>query len=86
MFLTTLGVTAFGLFKVIAAQNTATSPADVAAAAATAKTESPTSHVKGKAFDRFVTVWLENTNYEAAAADGMALPCTLEGASCRRRC
>jgi hypothetical protein len=34
-----------------------------------AKTSSPTSNVKGKTFDRFVNIWLENTDYESAAAD-----------------
>ncbi|KAI1167391.1 acid phosphatase phoa [Nemania serpens] len=48
---------------------TATGTAEVAAAAATAKTSSPTSHVKGKAFDRFVVIWLENTDYDMAAKD-----------------
>ncbi|KAJ2897956.1 hypothetical protein MKZ38_004285 [Zalerion maritima] len=42
---------------------------DVAAAAATAKTSSPTSSVKGKAFDRYVTIWFENENYEKAIGD-----------------
>ena len=69
MILSTLGVTAFALARLVAGQNTATSASDVAAAAATAKTQSPTSHVPGKAFDRFVVVWLENTDYSAAAAD-----------------
>ena len=48
---------------------TATDAADVYAAQATAKTESPTSHVKGKVFDRYVSIWFENTDYETAAAD-----------------
>ncbi|KAF6812227.1 acid phosphatase [Colletotrichum musicola] len=48
---------------------TATGAADVAAAAATARTYSPTSHVKGKAFDRFVVIWNENTDYEKARGD-----------------
>ena len=48
---------------------TATVAADVYAAQATARTESPTSHVKGKAFDRFVSIWFENTDYDMAAAD-----------------
>jgi acid phosphatase len=52
-----------------AAQNTATSAADVAAAAATAKTLSPVSNVKGKAFDRIAIIWLENTDYTLAAGD-----------------
>ncbi|KAK6209460.1 hypothetical protein LQW54_006313 [Pestalotiopsis sp. IQ-011] len=50
-------------------QYTATATADVAAAKATAKTSSPTSNVKGAAFDRFVVVWLENTDYDMAAGD-----------------
>ncbi|KAJ2985964.1 hypothetical protein NUW58_g5260 [Xylaria curta] len=48
---------------------TATGTAAVAAAAATAKTLSPTSNVKGKAFDRFVVIWLENTDYDMAIND-----------------
>lgn len=53
---------------------TATGTAAVAAAAATAKTLSPTSHVPGKAFDRFVTIWLENTAFDEAAADRKCYP------------
>jgi len=53
----------------VAAQNTLTSTADVANAAATAKTESPVSHVKGKAFDRIAIIWLENTDYTDALND-----------------
>jgi acid phosphatase len=30
---------------------------------------SPTSSVSGKAFNRFVTIWLENTDYSKAAGD-----------------
>jgi acid phosphatase len=48
---------------------TATGTADVAAARATAKTSSPTSNVKGKAFDRLAIIWLENTNYDLANND-----------------
>jgi acid phosphatase len=51
------------------ASPTATDAADVYAAQATALTESPTSHVKGKAFDRYVSIWFENTDYDMAAAD-----------------
>ncbi|PTB64508.1 acid phosphatase-like protein [Trichoderma citrinoviride] len=50
-------------------QYTATGTAEVAAAAATAKTSSPTSHVKGKAFDRFVVIYFENQNYDKADGD-----------------
>ncbi|OQO08545.1 hypothetical protein B0A48_06415 [Cryoendolithus antarcticus] len=48
---------------------TSTKAVDVAAAAATATTTSPTSDVKGRVFDRFVTIWLENTDYSKASAD-----------------
>ena len=51
-------------------QYTSTKAADVAAARATAKTLSPTSNVKGKTFDRFVTIFLENTDFNLAAGDG----------------
>ncbi|KAF4628201.1 hypothetical protein G7Y89_g9949 [Cudoniella acicularis] len=51
------------------ASPTATDAADVYAAQATALTESPTSHVKGKVFDRYVSIWFENTDYDMAAAD-----------------
>ncbi|KAM6479817.1 phosphoesterase family-domain-containing protein [Trichoderma sp. SZMC 28011] len=50
-------------------QYTATGTAAVAAAAATAKTSSPTSHVKGKAFDRFVVIYFENQDYSKADGD-----------------
>jgi acid phosphatase len=43
---------------------------EIEAAAATAAALSPTSNVKGIAFDRFYQVWLENQNYEAAAGNG----------------
>ena len=50
-------------------QYTATNAASVAAARATAKTLSPTSSVKGKTFDRFVNIFLENTDFDMASAD-----------------
>lgn len=53
----------------VAAQNTATGTAEVAAAAATAKTDHSTSNVCGHAFDRFAVIWLENTDYDKAAGD-----------------
>ncbi|KAF3394060.1 Acid phosphatase [Penicillium rolfsii] len=43
--------------------------ADIKQAAATTLPESPTSDVKGLAFNRFYQVWLENIDYEDAAAD-----------------
>ncbi|KAG9246099.1 phosphoesterase family-domain-containing protein [Calycina marina] len=51
------------------ASPTATDVADVNAAAATAKSASPTSHVKGKSFDRYVSIWFENTDFDIAAGD-----------------
>jgi acid phosphatase len=51
------------------ASPTATDPADVSAAQATAKSESPTSKVKGKAFDRYVSIWFENQDFDIAKAD-----------------
>jgi acid phosphatase len=56
-------------FAAPAGPATATDTADVYAAQATALTESPTSKVKGKVFDRYVSIWLENTDYLSAAAD-----------------
>jgi|HubBroStandDraft_4_1064222.scaffolds.fasta_scaffold649438_2 hypothetical protein len=50
-------------------QYTSTGSAAVAAARATALTESPTSNVQGLTFNRFVTIWLENTDYSTAAGD-----------------
>lgn len=51
------------------ASPTATDAADVHAAQATAKSESPVSKVKGAAFDRYVSIWFENTDYDMAAGD-----------------
>ncbi|KAI0864058.1 phosphoesterase family-domain-containing protein [Xylaria cubensis] len=48
---------------------TATASASIAAARATALTLSPTSNVKGKTFDRFVQIFLENQDYSIAAGD-----------------
>ncbi|KAL5614174.1 hypothetical protein BROUX41_000012 [Berkeleyomyces rouxiae] len=48
---------------------TASGVADVAAAAATAKTSSPTSDVKGRVYDRYVSIWFENTDFDKAAGD-----------------
>lgn len=49
---------------------TATAAADVARAAATARTESPVSNVKGKSFDRILTIYLETTAFNNTIADG----------------
>lgn len=50
-------------------QYTSTNTAAIASAKATALTESPTSNVAGKTFDRFVTIFCENTDYDLAAGD-----------------
>lgn len=42
---------------------------EIRQAAATTLPESPSSDVKGVAFNRFYQVWLENTDYEDVAAD-----------------
>lgn len=72
MHANTLGLLAFAgavLAQSQSTQYTATGTAAVDAARATAKTLSPTSNVKGKAFDRIAIIWLENTDYELAAGD-----------------
>lgn len=68
-FVPSLALLAGGVAAQIENMYTATGTAAVAAAAATAKTLSPTSQVKGKAFDRLAVIWLENTNYEMAIND-----------------
>ena len=50
-------------------QYTSTGTAAIAKAKATALTESPTSNIAGKSFNRFVTIWCENTDYDMAAGD-----------------
>lgn len=51
---------------------TSTAAADVARAAATARTESPVSNVKGKAFDRVLTIYLETTAFNNTVEDRKA--------------
>lgn len=60
-----------GLVGSVAAQTqyTSTASAAVAKAAATALTLSPTSNVAGSKFERFVQIFLENTDYNKAIAD-----------------
>lgn len=53
---------------------TATAASSIAQAAATALTLSPTSNVKGKTFDRFVQIFLENQDYSIAAGDRRLKP------------
>lgn len=61
----------FGVASLAVAQTefTSTAAADVAAAAATARTESPVSNIKGKAFDRILTIYLETTAFNNTIAD-----------------
>lgn len=54
-------------------QYTSTGTAAVEKARATALTLSPTSNVVGNTFNRFVTIWCENTDYSIAAADRSSL-------------
>lgn len=50
--------------------NTATSPAAVYAAQATAATyQGSRPYIPGRAFDRYIEIWLENTDYDKAAGD-----------------
>ena len=55
--------------RVPSVTHTSTASSDIAAAAATALTESSTSRVRGKAFDRIMMIYLETTAYENAIAD-----------------
>jgi hypothetical protein len=48
---------------------TSTAASALPSDAATARTESPTSNVRGKAFDRILTVYLETTAFGNATAD-----------------
>lgn len=48
---------------------TATASTAVEAARATALTLSPTSSVKGKTFDRFIQIYLENQDFSIASGD-----------------
>ncbi|KAI1384367.1 phosphoesterase-domain-containing protein [Hypoxylon trugodes] len=61
----------FAIHVAAQAENTytATATSDVEKARATAKTLSPVSNVKGKAFDRLAIIWLENTDYDMAIGD-----------------
>ncbi|KAK3367188.1 phosphoesterase family-domain-containing protein, partial [Lasiosphaeria ovina] len=52
-----------------AESTTEPSTAAIASASATVKPLSPTSDVKGVAFNRIVQIWLENTDFNASAAD-----------------
>ncbi|KAJ5434617.1 Phosphoesterase [Penicillium cf. griseofulvum] len=53
--------------------------AEIDAARATVLPYSPVSNVKGLAFDRFVNIWLENTDFETAASDANLSKLAKEG-------
>jgi hypothetical protein len=74
LFSTFATVLAFSATSYAQTQYTSTAASAVEAARATALTLSPTSSVKGKTFHRFVSIWLENQDYDIAAADRMSLP------------
>jgi hypothetical protein len=57
--------------------NTATNSASVAAERATATPLSPRSAVKGKVFNRFVNIMMENTDFKIAQGDRKLPPLTL---------
>ncbi|KAG7291377.1 hypothetical protein NEMBOFW57_001395 [Staphylotrichum longicolle] len=71
-------LTLLGLVGSVAAQTqyTSTASSAVAKAAATALTLSPTSNVAGSKFERFVQIFLENTDYQKAIADSEYRPDT----------
>jgi len=64
-------LTVFALTSTVVSQiqYTSTAASAVEKARTTALTESPTSNIAGKTFDRFVTIWCENTDYSIAAGD-----------------
>ena len=57
----------------VVAQKDQVDSAAIERAAAQAETESNTSHVRGKAFDRMVIIWLENTDDSLALNDRESL-------------
>lgn len=69
LFSTLAATIAFATVGHAQTQYTSTAVSAVEAARATALTLSPTSSIKGKTFDRFVSIWLENQDYDIAAAD-----------------
>jgi hypothetical protein len=75
LFSTLAIVVAFATVAHAQTQYTSTAASAVEAARATALTLSPTSSIKGETFDRFVSIWLENQDYDIAAADRKSPPC-----------
>ncbi|OGM45150.1 acid phosphatase, partial [Aspergillus bombycis] len=65
-------VALLGVLSLAAAQTSSEpypSLEEIQAAQATVLPHSPVSNVKGLAFNRFVSIWLENTDFESAAND-----------------
>jgi hypothetical protein len=69
LFLTVFAAACVAAQKEEPNKYTVSRPHGVYAAQATAPSIQKTSHVRGKAFDRFVTIWLENTDYKKAEGD-----------------
>ncbi|KAK3900461.1 phosphoesterase family-domain-containing protein [Staphylotrichum tortipilum] len=69
MSLLQLSVLGLASFAAAQTQYTSTASSAVAKAAATALTLSPTSNVAGNKFERFVQIFLENTDYSKAIAN-----------------
>lgn len=65
----------FFIFTALAAVNALPGPS-FRPTPAPANTTSPVSNVKGKAFDRMVIIWLENTDFDKAAGDRKNSPQT----------
>jgi hypothetical protein len=74
LFSTFAATVAFATVGHAQTQYTSTAASAVEAARATALTLSPTSSIKGKTFDRFVSIWLENQDFDIAAADRKSAP------------
>ncbi|KAL4997525.1 phosphoesterase family-domain-containing protein [Aspergillus recurvatus] len=71
MYTRTLAALLGGLSLALAQTSSEQTPSapEIAAAQATVKPYSPVSNVQGKSFQRFVNIWLENTDYDVAAGE-----------------
>jgi acid phosphatase len=68
-----LSVASAQIVSVSSAANTATDTAAVASERATAVPSTPQSQVKGKAFNRFVNIMMENTDFTLAEGNCKSL-------------
>ncbi|KAJ5633247.1 hypothetical protein N7490_009586 [Penicillium lividum] len=64
-----VGALALASAETISSSDDYPSAAEVAASQASVLPYSPVSNVKGLAFNRFAQIWIENTDYDVAAAD-----------------